>query len=541
MRQMLGWGLAAALTITACKDEAPKRVSGTPIVKALSKDLYVAPSGEYVATLVDVAPAKDLGAPQDILLGSLTLAPVSGGSSRRVGRNVPNLPGKVLYSLDGKYIACLADFSVARNMGELRVTPTAGGDVETLADNATFFSFSPKGDRIAYVAGGDLFLKSLAGGEPQKLASSVSLFEYSPAGAGERILIKQTARSGGNLMLFDVASGRLTTLARGTGTFGFSPNGDAFAFQAAGLLIPGVLETGGAVSKDTKDAAGFYRVVGNAAPQRLSSEAVSDFKFAPEGSRIAWVTQSFGAAPVGDLYVAETGEAKKLAPRVNQFQFASDGTIVLTGAFDPQSHLGTLGIVPASGSLVELGRNVRQFTLSPKGRFLLYSQGINVKGTFTMALMAHRFGAPADEKPRQIDTGVFGYVVDRQEQRLAYKARCTEAGKACTLFVTELAQPGESIPLAQRVAAFEFAPAPNGLVVVTSQHEKKFSGVLLFSLGLVAAQPNPVIQVLDDQMNGDFVLAGANRDQIVYLVGEKNREGVYTTGLTPSSAEAAKK
>jgi hypothetical protein len=525
---------ALGLFASACQDPVVPRTSGTALVKARAIDLFVAPSGQYVATLTDAGPSKDLGAPPDILQGTLMVAPVAGGPARKVGNYVPNTAGKVLYSTNGAYLACLADFSVAQGAGELHLVRTAGGDAESLADGVTYFAFSPDGDTIAYISRGALFLRPTAGGEARQIAASVSVFEFGPSHAGgTRLLVKRSVNSGRGLFLYEASGDKTTDLARGVGAFGFSPDGVAFVFQADTLLVPGILDSGAKaplVKAPPKDSSGFYRVIGNSPPKRLSTDGVAVFKFAPKSTRVAWVTRSFGSAPVGDLYVADE-DVKKIAQKVQQFSFAPDGTIYLLGAYDPSSNAGTVGYQPPTGALVELAHNVKEFTVTPQSKYLLYSEGISINNTFTYALEVHRIGAPADEKPRRIDTGVFGYVVDQQEQRLAYKARCVDAGKACNLYVADLEHAAESTLLAQRVAAFQFAPAPHGLVVVTSQHEGKLTGRLIFSLGLVAATPNAPVQVLDDQMNGDFVLAGAARDRIVYVVAEKDREGLYSTGL----------
>ena len=92
--------------------------------------------------------------------------------------------------------------------------------------------------------------------------------------------------------------------------------------------------------------------------------------------------------------------------------------------------------------------------------------------------------------------------------------------------------------LAQRVSAFDFAPDPSGIVVVTSQHEGKLSGRLIYSLGVVAPVADAKVQELDHQMDGDFTLGGHDHDVAVYVVSELHRQGLYTSTLTPPAPVA---
>ena len=82
--------------------------------------------------------------PQDILLGALTIVPVAGGKASKIGNDVPNLPGKVVYSKDGSHVACVAGFSVLHDIGELKVAKVATGETESLADGVTYFGFSER-------------------------------------------------------------------------------------------------------------------------------------------------------------------------------------------------------------------------------------------------------------------------------------------------------------------------------------------------------------------------------------------------------------
>ena len=145
-------------------------------------------------------------------------------------------------------------------------------------------------------------------------------------------------------------------------------------FRADGLLVPGIIGPGTIVSRTAKDADGFYRVDGNGPPRRLSSDSISDFKFAPSGLRIAWVTPPTGSSTVGDLCTADgehhqedrlAGRAVRVRSRRNA---GAGGGLSGIGA---GRHAGLL----AGGR--EGGRTrARRSWLHdlPKGRWVMYSR-----------------------------------------------------------------------------------------------------------------------------------------------------------------------
>ena len=534
--------LALALVAAGCHDKPLPRVKGTTLIAGKVRGLWVAPGGAAAATLVGAGPSNVKGAPSDLLLGSLTLTAVAGGAPRRLGGAVSNLPGSVLFTPDGQYLGFIAGYDVRSAMGELRLAKVSGGPPEVVAPRVTFFAFSPGGDQLAYVSDGDLFLRPAAQGPARRIASSVSLVEFGPpeTPAAQTLFVHRTVRVDGALLSYDLSKGQLTAIARGVERFRFSPAGDALAFVAAGLLAPGQVEAPsifGDKKPSTPEAPGLYVRWGSGKPERLVADGAGEFRFSPVGHRLAYVTQPKGMATTGDLWVVDEHAApRKVAIHVEQLVFGADGSLALLGAYLPSAEAGTLGILPREGALFEVARSVRQFSVTPQGHELLFLHGVMVGTSYALALSERPLGAPEAVKPREIDDGVAGYTVDQTEKHLAYKARCLAAGRSCSLFVVDLTRPGPPVLVATHIAAFQFVPGEDQLVVVESRPAGKLSGKLLYSLALApgelpAGKPAPPLQLLDDDMTGDFALAGQDQREVVYLVDEAGRTGLARAAL----------
>lgn len=521
---MRAWiGLAVVAAALSCTEE--KRIrQGTALVSANVRQLWVSPAGEYVATLADVTPSKEAGAPADVYVGALTLAPAAGGAARRLGGGVTNLPGSLIYSRDGRHVAFLAGYSIARARGELRLARMDGGEPESLANAVSFYDFSRDGKTILWVEGQELFRRALDGGEVERLLPDVAQFELGPAGSPSDgwMLLKRPVHAKRELALLELATRRFVPLARGVGAYGFSPRGDRFGFVGESL----VRETKAAAPADE---GGFYvGQVGNP-PRRVSREGATDFKFSPAADRVAFIEPATGKAVIGNLHVVDgDGEPRKVANRVSQILFGADGSLALLGAYELQAAAGTLGLLPPAGDVREIGRNVKQFSFTPKGRQLLFSQGEFSKGTYTLLLAAYPVQAAADAKARVIDRGVYGYVADEAERLLAYKTNCENKGKSCSLMVADLAAAGPSRRLVSGAAAFEFVPDGSGLVVVTARRAGRNTAKYLYTLGVISAvDPGAKFRVIDDETSGEFQLVGKDGARVAYLVEDPKRAGLY--------------
>jgi hypothetical protein len=527
-------GAVAAVAALGCAEE--RRIQqGTAVVGSKARQLWVAPNTEFVATLADVTPSSEPNAPADVFVGALTIAPASSGPARRLGGGVTNLPGSLVFSADSRHLAFLGGFSVARAKGELRLARTDAGEPEALADSVTFYAFTRDGRSILWVANNELFRRAVAGGEAERLLGDVAQFEVGPAGRASDgwLLVKRPVSAGRELLLLELATKTAVPLARGVGLYGFSPDGERFGFVGEKLVHEGRAQT--------QDEAGLYvGIVGQ--PLRRVAEAATEFKFSPATDRLAYLAPPSGKAVVGDLYVSDGAQApRKIANRVQQTLFAQDGSLGLLASYETQAAAGTLGILPPAGPVIEVARNVKQFSFTPKGRQLLFSQAEFRNGAFTLLLGAFPVQGGAEAKARVVDQGVYGYAVDPAEKLLAYKHRCASDGRSCELSVADLASAAAPRRLLSGAAAFEFVPDGSGLVVVTTRRAGKNTARLLYSLGVISAtEPGAKLRVLDDDTTGEFELLGREGARVAFLVEEPKRPGLYIgerSAAVPANAD----
>lgn len=523
--------LAVALTVAGCRSDRLPTL-GTRVVDSDAGEVFVSPDGRTLVTLLEPAMSPEKNAPRDVVVGALAMVPSDGGPPRILGGGVTSLPGALQFSSTGSHLAFLSGWAFSRGVGELRLTKLDGGETETLGDGVSFYAFSTDGKRIVWITDGDLFVRATAGGEVQRVASGIYTAQLGPSGtpAANRALLRRSARVDGGLLSYDFDTGALEGVAHGVTAFGFSPDGTAFAFQGSGLLDAKEVAPYSPLSprrEGRTEAPGFYLAALNEKPKRISEVGAADFKFSPTGGRVAFVTPPRDGNATGNLHVARlNGEVKKIADRVSRFFFAETGALALLGAFDGGSGLGTLGLLREDGELVEVSRNVKLFAFSPKGKHIVYSYVGDFGAGFGIGLGTRPVDAPKEEKSRLVDSGVFGWTVDANEQIIAYKSFCESRARSCDLFVARLGDDSEPLKIADKVAAFDFVDEGRSMAIIQSRRADKRTARDIFSLGLIPTTGGTV-KVLDDGLVGDFVLAGANRNRLAYVVDATNRTGLY--------------
>lgn len=520
--------LFALFSLFGCKKDVERVQRGTRLVEGSTLGLYRSPNGSHVATLTDAQRVREPGAPEDLRLGSLHLAQLPEGPARRLGGGVSNLPNALLFSSDGTWLAFLSSYSLQRARGDLQLVRTSSDAApETLGLGVSYYVISADSAHIAWVSDGELWLRALSGGEARLVTQGVSMMAFAPptATTATKLIIKRSQKAGGALLAYDLATRSLHALARDTRHFAIGPNG-SIAFQAEALLagsdtgLESVLKR----KQPEAQAPALFLARADERPERISDEPVTEFRFSEDGERLAFLTPPRLGQTAGEVWVHDGKTTRRTVARAAAFEFAYNGELVVLAAWEPSASAGTLGVAALDGTLREVARNVKQFTLSPGRHTILFSHLVPTGGTYAMALSLQGIDAPDGTAPREVGVGVYGYAVDKTEKHLAYKAECLDQGKACTLFVTGLGAADDTRTLGKRVAAFDFLPGRNELGVVFSRHREKYDPTLLYELATVSLGAAPVTTRLDDQMSGDFLPTGG---ALAWIVRESGREGLY--------------
>jgi len=511
-------------------------VHGTTIIPGATAALWVSLSGSHAATLVD--PFRPGGA-GELRVGRLTVAPVAGGAPVKLAESVSDLPGSVQLSGDGRRVV-FRTWSPGLETGDLRLSPTSGGEGERLDTNVKSFALSPDDRFVAWLSGDALKVRPLEGGPVRTVTEGVLLMQWGPrqTPAAHQLLVQRGAGSRGALLRYDAAAQRLTALGEGASRGDFSADGSAVVFVASKLL--GAAETA-RVQGSASGASALYWARGDGAPRRLTDHEVVTLRVSPDGRRVAWTEPSADGMGPGMLMLSVDGGAPKAAARtVKQFVFAPDGTIGALGGYVADLQAGTLVLLPPEGGLEEVARNVRTFSFSPHGRWVLYLHGM---GNTTVLEAFPVKGLPG-RKPRGLEQGVMGYLVDDSEEYVTYKARCIDGTVGCSLFTAPLAGDGAPLFLAQRVAAFDLRPDGAGYVVMTSRpapaREAEAGNTAapaaadhIFAIGTLPRRP-PAAGALDAELVSylesvaaeEFVVTSDGSRRVVYRVDRGPLSGI---------------
>jgi hypothetical protein len=146
----------ATISLAACEEKQPGRL----LAQGLGRDVMAAPGGGSVAFFLDATHPDDRAVPQDLFIGDLWLADLhTQNAAVRVGSGVATIPGNTVYRPDGGAIAWLGSFRFHTGEGDLIATTIEGAATpRKLATSATTFAWAPRGDGLAWISQGRLFV-----------------------------------------------------------------------------------------------------------------------------------------------------------------------------------------------------------------------------------------------------------------------------------------------------------------------------------------------------------------------------------------------
>ncbi len=519
--------LAVLVALAACKPPAEQQQKGlgVRIAEGPSRDVTPAPDGASLAYVADPKPAKELGI-RDVSdttwIGAARFVPAGGGAPVGLGGGVATMPGSIVYSPDGAFVAALTAFSFKDQTGTLVVGDVRRGTTRTVAEKVSFFAFTRDGAKLGWVADETLSVGPSDGAlPPVAVVGSASTFEFSPD--GRRLLARRKLVADGALLLFDVPSpgsapGTGKKLGTSVADYNFSPAGDRIAFTARG--VDGSYE--------------LHLAPLDGEPARLGT-GVPSYSFSPDGKHLAFQAGVSPAKQYGDLMLLAAGakQPAKLGEFVSEVRFAADGShVAWLEKYDPGSRGGTLAYAKVEAEPIpkKLGNHVPSFLWSRTGAYLAYLQR-QLKPVYSVDLYLEKLGA--EGPPVKVAQGAFGFDFGRGDDLLYFRSGCVRNGRACELSVVPAARPTEAArKIASGVFTFEFDPAEQRYLMLT--YARMDADAL--DVAVVPADGSQAPKTLDTLVAPGTRWVGKDGDRISYAVIDRKRQGVYVADVEAALA-----
>lgn len=496
-----GVAVLACAALAACARPAPPPAIGRRLADGAVAALRASADGQALAFLRRCEPVRDRTLPPGTAGCELAVVPAAGGDARGVARGVTTLPVGFAWAGAGHALAALADYDHAEGWGTLVLW--TGGAPRTLAARVAFYALDGAGDRVGWVAGGQLHLADVRGGAGQAVAgaSAVATLEF---GAGRRgLLARRSSRAGGELLA--VQGGAVRTVAAGVRDYGFAGDGERFAFTAGA------------------EQALAVAAVADARPGAALGRGVHGFVFSPRGDAIAFVAD---AAPgrQGDLWVAAGGGAPvRLGRRVGEPRWSKGGgRLAWLEDYDPRSRTGVLTLGAASEKPAAVARNVSDFDLTADGAAVAYLVH-ETAGGYSVDLGLARPGAA----PVKVARGVFGFSFSPDGAWLYYRTACVREAEACELERVPVRAPAGAPPerIAQGVKSYEFAPGRPGRLLLGWARKDRVA------LDLAVWEGGKLTAVDSSALPGSAGFTGGDATRLHWAVNDPTRAGVYVADL----------
>jgi dipeptidyl aminopeptidase/acylaminoacyl peptidase len=254
---------------------------------------------------------------------------------------------------------------------------------------------------------------------------------------------------------------------------------------------------------------------------------VATFLFSPDGQWIAFVDGQGIKNTFGSLQVmpAAGGEAKKVGENVVEHRWAPNSQAIAfresnedkAGRSWNSFKVATL----PTGAIRLKEDGVPNFVWSWDGSFIAYLKRVT-KPVYSVDLFLLKVAG--DTPARQVDKGVFGYQFAPGDHDLWYRTSCVRSGRECDLMSASVPD-ATALPKRLVQGVWNFKPTAKGdrLLLTYPRLDTEVAADLgWFDLNAKAPSKGidqyvlPGTHFVDDAGTG-----------VVYLVGERKREGVY--------------
>jgi hypothetical protein len=336
--------LAALALVSACKEQktstgdpksviarvnkektAPRLpVLGERRLQGESQDLRASPDGELLTALQDAKKPTVQGVPPPMRLGTLWVIPTKGGTPKKLGAGVVNMPGGWLHTADSRWILFSTAWEPTTQLGQLFVQDAKRLDAEPkrIAGRVNYYVPSDDGSQVAFIADGVLMAGPLPEGPFRELAGEVSTAEFSTD--GRYLYFKRKFSSAGGLYQIDL--------------------------------------------KQPKPE-----------PRRLIDQ-VTEYTVLHSGKHVVVLSRATPGDRTFQLHVfdVDTLKSRKVADDAHRYRVSRDGRFLAWRDNVPGPDKGALSLMALpDGKPRELGKNVADFDFSPDGARFVYRDNYN--------------------------------------------------------------------------------------------------------------------------------------------------------------------
>jgi hypothetical protein len=487
---------------------------GTLLAPGVAADLRVTPDGQFVTFLREAKKPRLDGIPPQMLLGELHVVPATGGSPRKVGEGVTNVPGGQLFSKDSRYLLFLTGYNPAGQSGVLHVLSLTEASAEPvrLGEQVTYMLPSPDGKLLAFVDSGVLKLGPLPAGPFKDVGGEVATAQFTPD--GKTLFFKRRLVAAGGLAAVSVDKPEAPRkLGDYVGDYEVSSDGLHVAWQARSDAERGMYDL-------------FIAQVADLKPRKVSS-GTKVFAFSKDGK---WLARTENGKPeaLGNLYVgpADGSAGRDVGERVEEFAFSPDSQALgFLERYDPSARAGLMAVVQLpDGTTQRVGDRVPNFTWGSDGKYVAFLTRV-LKPIYSVDLMLYPVGG---EKAEKVHAGVFGYGFTPGNSEVIFRTNCIREGRACDFKALDLMQArSEPATWIQGIFSYKLASDGKRFLVTYARMDSDTYDVGVYDTKSKARK------TLDQRVQIPAYFAGPGDSHAVYLVTQGQKPGVYIAPATP--------
>jgi hypothetical protein len=266
-----------------------------------------------------------------------------------------------------------------------------------------------------------------------------------------------------------------------------------------------------------------------------SGEKVTRFRFSPDSQWIAYEDGAGPDHPLGKLNTIKVSgeEPKTIGLNVFEYRWSPQShTIALRENNEEKGRKWiTLKVVSPTGKIEHQeswtpSEKLERIpmTWSPDGKYLAFMRAV-YKPVFSPNLYVYGAG----KKTKQIAQWAFGFQFAPGKEEIWYQADCVRGGRECNLLSKPL-KDAQSTSRKLAAGILSFQPVSNGnrVFLMYPRYEKEEN---IADLGWIDITSGQSSKGIDQFTHPEVHLIDSEGSTVVYIVKEKDREGVYMAHL----------